>query len=200
MRCLKLYHDAVHGLVARNRGVNDDPERTILFANQHWRYRALHAVDLAWQMVSDLFLVNGVRTLLAWRIETSAMHIARSTWITGLLWMIIVVALFHYSSALSILTTSLWFGPVLTLTNLLQKIPSFAEHGNTVELDSGHRKSNSWRPGLFGRLTIWPYNISHHHEHRSSPEVPWHLLPTVTKPNQTTLPGRRLLPLLLNSK
>jgi fatty acid desaturase len=68
----------------------------------------------------------------------------------------------------------LWFGPYATVTQLLQKLRSFAEHALA---DAEPTLSCSWAPGVLGRLTIWPYNINYHREHHERPEVPWNRLP-----------------------
>jgi len=68
----------------------------------------------------------------------------------------------------------LWFLPLFTVTPVLHKIRSFAEHtGNHQD------PTFTWRPGLAGRLTIWPYNIAYHQEHHRNPSLAWHQLPSV---------------------
>ena len=218
---LMLYHDAVHGLLARSRTLNDalinltvgvpvllpvelfrplhirhhrrlggadDPERTILFARQHWRYRALPPFKLIRQVTADLLLLNGVRTLLAWRTETRCWHVARSTWVIGAAWVGALIALLIFSSDLGVLVVTLWLVPLLTLTNLLQKVRSFCEHGRggETETEEGHDWTFSWRAGVLGRLTLWPYNINRHREHHARPDVPWHRLPSLV---DTATPG-----------
>ncbi len=83
----------------------------------------------------------------------------------------------------------LWFVPYVTVTQLLQKIRSFAEHATA---DADPSLSCSWAPGLLGRLTIWPYNINYHREHHSRPKVPWDRLPAAF-PAARQRPGRDLL-------
>ena len=228
---LMLYHDAVHGLLARDRRLNDaainlfvgvpfllpvevfrplhirhhrhlgqadDPERTILFADQHWRYRALPAATLLRQVLADLFLLNGVRTLLAWRARTPRLRVSTDTWMVALAWAVLLCTLLAHSAGIVALALALWFGPVLTLTNLLQKVRSFSEHGGGNDATGpGHEWTYSWRPGPLGRLFIWPYNINRHREHHAQPDVPWHGLPHVSGAREGELAGDRLGRLLL---
>jgi|APGre2960657468_1045069.scaffolds.fasta_scaffold88065_1 fatty acid desaturase len=67
----------------------------------------------------------------------------------------------------------LWLLPLYTFTQLLQKIRRFAEHTGEVKENT----SGSWKPSLFGKLTIWPYNINYHREHHYKPGIPWDKLP-----------------------
>jgi fatty acid desaturase len=68
-----------------------------------------------------------------------------------------------------------WVGVLLTGTQLIQKVRSFAEH---ADADAPER-SYSWRPSLAARLVLWPYNIQYHREHHARPHVPWHRLPAI---------------------
>jgi len=73
----------------------------------------------------------------------------------------------------------LWFGPLLTISNLLQKLRSFGEHSGGPGVTPGWPHwTYSWRVGLFGRLTLWPYHINLHREHHARPMTPWHSLPS----------------------
>jgi len=209
-----LYHDAVHGLLARNRRLNDliinvfvgiplllpvhlyrrfhlshhayfgtghDTERILLYRWQPWDYLPLSRARLLRQLLGDLLLVNMLRTGVAlWREQRNPQSLLRlpPTRITPET--IVLIAL---SGAMLLLWAAsdpaslgrvalLWFGTFFTLTQLIQKVRSFAEHG---PLDSGEA-TYSWRPGLLGRLTLWPYNINYHREHHAHPAVPWHAL------------------------
>jgi len=82
----------------------------------------------------------------------------------------------------------LWFVPYLTVTQLLQKIRSFAEHQGEAQ-DEG--LSCSWAPGMMGRLVIWPHNINYHREHHRQPTVPWDRLPEMF-PHARQRPGDEL--------
>lgn len=79
--------------------------------------------------------------------------------------------------------------PYLTVTQLLQKIRSFAEHA-AADIDPS--LSCSWAPVVLGRLTIWPYNINYHREHHSHPTIPWDRLPAAF-PSVEQRPGRDLI-------
>jgi fatty acid desaturase len=84
-----------------------------------------------------------------------------------------------------------WFVPLLTLTQGIQKVRSFAEH---AALDAPEL-SYSWEPGWFGRLVLWPYNIQYHREHHTKPSIPWFELPAAF-PDREARPGRTLLRIL----
>lgn len=212
---LVLYHDAVHGLFARRRRLNDllanaavgvplllpvhlyralhishhrylgsarDPERLLLYRGQRWNYRPLAAGALAVQLAGDLSGWNAI--ILAGRYfvarrrgGTLALPRCRAYpelgaqfAIWGALWA---------GAGLTVPVTALrlaalWFLPYLTLTQLLQKVRSFAEH---TDDDDHDQRSCSWAPGLLGRLTVWPYNINYHREHHARPDLPWNRLP-----------------------
>lgn len=224
---LMLFHDAVHGLVARNPKLNDfiinlfagvpfllpvevfrplhishhrqlgherDPERTILFANQHWQYKALPLAKLIHQVVADLFLINAIKTILAWRRENRVIQINPATWIAVLLWSCMAIIVFVHSFSIALKISLLWFIPMLTITNLLQKLRSFAEHGGaTAYTGVDHDWTYSWRVGWLGRLTIWPYNINRHREHHDTPFIPWYRLPEQSNSSTADLDSSTLL-------
>ena len=83
----------------------------------------------------------------------------------------------------------LWFVPYVTVTQLLQKVRSFAEHTHAHDDPT---LACSWAPGVLGRLTIWPYNINYHREHHARADVAWNLLPSAF-PSARQRPGRELL-------
>lgn len=208
---LMLFHDAVHGLLAPRRRLNDsiinllvgiphlvpvevyrplhlahhrdlgterDPERRLLYAGQRWNYRPLPLKPLLIQLLGDLFVVNGARTIGAWRRSGAGFHLATGTWVAMVIW---IGALLLASPRILLL----WFVPLLTLTNLLQKVRSFAEHSGGPGVTRGWLDwTYSWRVGLLGRLTIWPYNINLHREHHLRPATPWHRLPTLIRADQ----------------
>ncbi|MBC7894925.1 MAG: fatty acid desaturase [Cytophagaceae bacterium] len=229
-----LFHDGVHGLVARPLRLNDlvvniaagvpllvpvhlyravhlghhrelgsehDPERVLLFHGQPWHYRPLAFPALLVQLAGDTLAWNNVimavRFFRERRSPTSPLRVARTrvhpetalllalfalAWIVGA----IVAPQVTWRIAL------LWFVPYLTLLQLLQKLRSFAEHAGE---GSGDARTYSWAPGLFGRLTIWPYNINYHYEHHEAPSVPWDQLPA-TVPSARRRPGREFVSLL----
>jgi fatty acid desaturase/membrane-associated phospholipid phosphatase len=227
---LVLYHDGVHGLVARGRRVNDfvvnsavgvplllpihlyralhlshhrhlgapsDPERVLLYRGQPWRFRPLPAAALAGQLAGDVLAWNGVVMIVRYLREArggDALKLPRTRPYPELIVQYaIFFALLGWAWATWPVATTraalLWFVPYATLTQLLQKIRSFAEHATA---DADPSLSCSWSPGLLGRLTIWPYNINYHREHHSRPKVPWDRLPA-TFPAARQRPGRDLV-------
>jgi fatty acid desaturase len=227
---LMLYHDAVHGLLARNPRANDflinalvgvphllpvevyrplhfahhrelgtqsDPERRFLYVGQFWRYRPLPAAKLLVQLLGDLLVVNGVLTIAAWSRSGMRPSFSGGTVAIGAVWAVLLACLAVAFPRAALIVAILWFGPLLTLTNLLQKLRSFAEHsGGPYETPGWPHWTYSWRPGLLGRLTVWPYNINLHHEHHSAPFAPWHALPALAEPEAMHLPGHSLLGLI----
>lgn len=211
---LILYHDAVHGHLARVAQINDfmvnlfvgvpallpvevyrplhidhhhelgtdrDPERQLLYANQAWNYQPLPFGALLRQLLGDLLIVNGVRTIAAWRKSRPFPPISAQTMIIAAAWLIVLGLWVKVEPEVAMIALALWFGPLLTLTQLLQKLRSYAEHSGGPGVTPGwHDWTYSWRPGLLGRMTIWPYNINRHREHHQQPDLPWHQLPAVT--------------------
>ncbi|MCO4763227.1 MAG: fatty acid desaturase [Myxococcales bacterium] len=210
-----LYHDAVHGLIARNRRLNDlivnlavgvpmllpvhtyrrfhishhatlgtenDTERVLLYRWQPWNYEPLGTWPLIRQLLGDLLLVNQLR--MGWALLTelrkpdSLLRLPPSkpfveTFVMqGLLLAGVVWALLAAPEA-TLKIIALWVGPLLTLTQAIQKVRSFAEHGPLP----GPELTYSWRPGWLGRQLLWPYHISYHKEHHERPNVPWFELP-----------------------
>lgn len=231
---LMLFHDAVHGLLARDRRLNDflinllvgvphllpvesyrplhlahhrelgsarDPERTLLYARQHWHYQPLSGNALLRQLAGDLFLVNGLRTMVALSKRGGMPMPQRATLIPAAAWALTLGVIFARWPTAFIPVMVLWFVPLLTMTNLLQKLRSFAEHSGGPGVTPGWNDwTYSWRPGLLGRLTIWPYNINRHLEHHGAPAVPWHALPLLSAESQPALAGSELPALLYTNK
>jgi len=164
----------------RQLGTAHDPERQLLYAGQSWNYRPLPAAALLRQLLGDLLLVNGIRTIAAWLgshpdrpIRTATVALA-GAWLAALaIWLAVAPA----AASVALL---LWFGPLLTLTQLLQKLRSFAEHSGGPNVTPGWPDwTYSWQAGPLGRLTIWPYHIHYHREHHARPALHWHELPAV---------------------
>jgi len=227
---LMLYHDAVHGLLARSPGLNDflinlfvgvphvlpvefyrplhlthhrklgtdeDPERALLFAGQFWHYRPLPTKKLIGQLLGDLFVVNGIRTIRAWGRKSGGIVLHPLTFVPVVLWVTAVVAAASHAPLVAGSVLLLWFGPLLTLTNLLQKLRGFAEHSGGPGVTPGWDDwTYTWRIGWPGRLTIWPYNINRHLEHHARPGVPWHRLPQLSAGTERARDGRTLWQLL----
>lgn len=227
-----LYHDAVHGLVAKPLRLNDavvnafagvpmllpvhvyrslhmvhhrqlgtlrDPERVLLYAGQDWDYRPLPARFLLRQLLFDTLLVNQLKTAgryLRERLRGGTLDLPRGRawpelgalyllWWGGFAW------LAWSDPALAGQIALVWLVPLVTLTQGIQKVRSFAEH---AALDAPEL-SYSWQPGPLGRLVLWPYNIDYHREHHERPSVPWYLLPSAF-PDRRARPGRTLPALL----
>jgi fatty acid desaturase len=208
---LRLFHDAVHGLLARRLVVNDalinalvgvptlvpievyrplhlrhhrllgteaDPERALLFVGQHWSYAPLATGPLLRQLAGDLLLVNGIRTLSALARADGPRRVRRATLFLAAVWIAAIAACLWRWPAATATALALWLVPLLTVTQLLQKLRSFAEHSGGPGATPGwHEWTYTWRVGLLGRLTIWPYHINLHLEHHAEPHVPWHELP-----------------------
>ncbi|MDP2310009.1 MAG: fatty acid desaturase [Pseudomonadota bacterium] len=226
-----LYHDAVHGLIARPRRLNDllinvfvglpqllpihiyrslhlvhhqhlgterDPERLLLYAGQPWAYQPLPAGALARQLLGDLFLWNNVATGLRYarerlapnpRLRLPAVVVYPEFFLLAAIFYGVGAALAWQAPDLALRVAIAWFLPLVTLTQAIQKVRSFAEHG-------AEGVSYSWAPGLFGRLVLWPYNIHYHREHHARADVPWFELPA-TFPDRDARPGSALGALLL---
>jgi fatty acid desaturase len=227
---LMLFHDAVHGMLARSQGLNDilinlfvgvpnmlpievyrplhlthhrklgtvdDPERKFLYAGQAWRYRPLSTTKLLLQLLGDLFVVNGARTIAAWRRAGGVLVLRPPTILSLAMWMAMMFAFMWNSPLVAGTVLLLWFVPLMTLTNLLQKLRSFAEHSGGPGVTPGWSDwTYTWRVGWLGRLTIWPYNINRHLEHHAQPNLAWHRLPQLATGTQHALEGRMLVNLL----
>ena len=167
----------------RALGTAEDPETHLLYAEQHWRYRPLPPGTLVRQLLGDLFVVNGARTIAAWRrwqSSDSSRTTAKTPWLTvsvAMLWLLGVGGWLLVSPATAMIALALWVLPLLTLTQLLQKLRSYAEHSGGLDSTPGWPHwTYSWRPGWFGRLTLWPYRINLHREHHERPQLHWHEL------------------------
>jgi len=200
-RRLHLAHHARLGTVA-------DPERLLLYRDQPWRYRPLGLFALSRQLLGDLLLLNNLRILVHFRRELRdpksllALSPAK-TWpeyyLTALAGLVAFVAWCVLDPTSAGHFALLWFVPLFTLTQAIQKIRSFAEHGPMVPGSDDSELTYSWRPGLFGRLTLWPYHINYHREHHVQPRIPWYELPR-SFPDSRLRPGRALLRLLWNGR
>jgi fatty acid desaturase len=210
---LILYHDGVHGLVARSRRLNDflvnsavgvpllapihlyrglhlvhhahlgepdDPERVLLYRGEPWTFRPLRARQLVRQLAGDVLGWHSIALVLRYvRERWTERHLkATRPRVPGADSPIpdprrgdrrpLASGLFRR------FVSGCCGSGHLTVTQLLQKIRSFAEH---VTEDVDPSLSCSWAPGILGRLTIWPYNINYHREHHAHPMIPWDQLP-----------------------
>jgi fatty acid desaturase len=180
----------------RALGTDRDPERQLLYAGQAWSYRPLPPGALLRQLLGDLLIVNGVRTIAAWQRTRSRPVIRRHTVAIAAAWLVVLASWVALAPQAAILALALWLGPLLTVTQLLQKLRSFAEHSGGPGATAGWQDwTYSWRVGLLGRLTIWPYRINYHREHHEQPALHWHELPPAVDP-RPRLAGRSLWRLL----
>lgn len=228
-----LYHDAVHGHLARSPRLNDlltnvfigwpqllpihvyrplhrrhhqklatpeDPERILLYAGQPWNFHPLPKAALARQLLLDFCGVNlvrsGVQLLKEKRNPASLLRLPPETvrWESLLAAATLVAAVAILAMHAPVATArcaALWFVTLLTGTQLLQKLRSFAEHSDGQGCDP----SCSWSPGWLGRATLWPYHINYHREHHRRPRHPWYRLPQAF-PKVRQRPGKELPELL----
>ncbi len=162
----------------RELGTDRDPERQLLYVNQAWNYQPLPFGALLRQLLGDLFVVNGARTIAAWRKSRPFPPMSAQTMIIAAAWIIALGLWIYAQPAAAMIALALWILPLLTLTQLLQKLRSYAEHSGGPGVTPGWQDwTYSWRPGLLGRMTIWPYNINRHREHHQKPGLAWHQLP-----------------------
>jgi fatty acid desaturase len=193
---IHLYR-ALHLSHHRHLGADCDPERVLLYRGQPWTFRPLAAGALLRQLAGDALAWNGVVMTVRYLRETSggkSLRLPRTRPYPELTLQFVVFAGVVAGSVVlwpvtTLRVALLWFVPYITVTQLLQKIRSFAEHATA---DADPTLSCSWSPGLVGRLTIWPYNINYHREHHSRPKVPWDRLPAAF-PSARQRPGRHLL-------
>ncbi|MEP6692517.1 MAG: fatty acid desaturase [Gemmatimonadaceae bacterium] len=189
---------AVHIGHHRHLGTERDPERVLLYHAQPWRYRPLALGPLARQVAGDVLgwhnIVMAVRFFRVRRDPRSPLRMAATRAYPELALTIALFAAAVIAGAIvaPVITgriALLWLVPYFTLTQLLQKVRSFAEHAGEGSADA---ITYSWAPGLLGRLTIWPYNINYHREHHARPGVPWNEIPSAI-PSTRRRPGRELV-------
>jgi len=195
---LHMYR-ALHLSHHRHLGEACDPERVLLYRGQPWQYRPLGTLALVRQIAGDLSGWYAIGTAIRYFRERRAgralkLRAMRPYPELALQFVVfygpVVAAFVMWPPAREAITraAALWFVPYVTVTQLLQKIRSFAEHGTPAAEPS---LSCSWSPGLLGRLTIWPYNINYHHEHHAHPKIPWNRLPSAC-PSSARRRGREL--------
>lgn len=183
----------------RNVGTPSDPERRFLYVGQPWQFRPLRTLALARQLLGDLFVLNMVRNMVAYRRSgvkplrlSSPFHAAAFVWLS----IVGMLVLLCSPSTLAIVA-ALWFGPLLTVSAMIQKIRSMAEHSGGPHITPGWADwTYSWRVGWIARVILWPYHINLHQQHHRSPAIPWHALPSTLGADTTQLSTRDLLRLL----
>ncbi len=196
---IHLYR-SLHLVHHRTLGTERDPERLLLYVDQDWNYRPLTAVPLARQLLGDLLLWNNLKTAFRYAahradpnspLKLPKIRIFPEFYLQVAAMVGLVAATGWYAPWLLARVALVWVVPLLTLTQAIQKVRSFAEH---AALDAPEL-SYSWAPGWFGRAVLWPYNIQYHREHHIHPSVPWYELPTRFA-DRTARPGRELPRLL----
>ena len=177
-------------------GTARDPEKQLLYAGQPWDYRPLSLSSLMRQLLGDLLIVNGARTIATWRSTQPLPPIRPLTVVIAAVWLAALGFWVAFAPGKALIALILWFVPLLTLTQLLQKLRSFAEHSGGPGATPGWQDwTYSWRIGRLGRLTIWPYNINYHREHHERPDLRWHELPAAAT-TRNWLAGRTFWRLL----
>ena len=173
---------AIHISHHKHVGTPKDPERLLLYWGQPWNYKPMKSSALLLQFLGDVSGFNSLVMMARYmmmRLGDNEFDLTSTRAYSDLM---LIFAAFATGVAVSlymwpgetVAVLLLWFIPYLTFTQFLQKVRSFAEHS----LDEKDNYTYSWDPGLFGRLTIWPYNINYHREHHVSPSVSWDLLPS----------------------
>lgn len=170
-RALHLSHHA-------DVGTPNDPEEIILYSGEPWNFKPLGLRLLMIQIFCDLFFINNLRATIKTlreevggnsRVRLLKARVYPEYYIYVAMFFLSFVFMWFYWPALFWLTVIYWVLPLLTLTHLLHKIRSFAEH---CRLES--ESTMSWDPGLFGKLILWNYSIHFHREHHENPQLPWH--------------------------
>lgn len=185
-------------------GTEADPERILLYRDQPWDYRPLGLWALTRQLAGDLFMVNNLRTLKHFSRELRDPHSVLALpplrmfpelWVIVALFTGLAVAGLVVDAEIFARFALLWFVPLVTLTQAIQKVRSFVEH---APMDAP-KLTYSWRPGWFGRFVLWPYHINYHREHHVHPRVPWYRLPQ-TFPHVVQRPGSSLWSVLWSGR
>ncbi|NYH18036.1 fatty acid desaturase [Paraburkholderia bryophila] len=193
------FYRPLHLAHHREVGTPRDPERQFLYDRQPWRFRPLGALALARQLLGDLLVLNMVRNMAAYRRSNpQPIRVGKPFLAATVVWIAIVATLVATCSAHTLgIIALLWFGPLLTLSVMIQKIRSMAEHSGGPHATPGWADwTYSWRVGWLGRVMLWPYHINLHLQHHRSPAIPWHALPGEIGQDEARLDAGALLPLL----
>lgn len=193
------FYRPLHLAHHRHVGTAQDPERRFLYQNQRWTFRPLDTLSLSRQLAGDLLLLNTLRTMRAYRRAGGAVVRPTAPMLAaGLVWALIVGWLVYLCSAKTLmLLAALWFGPLFTLSVLLQKLRSFAEHsGGPGVTPDWNDWTYSWWVGWMGRIFIWPYHINLHLQHHRNPNTAWYDLPSQVLASDHVMSSRRFPGLL----
>lgn len=180
-------------------GTANDPERRFLYHRQPWDFRPLSGKLLVRQLLGDLFLINTLRNLRAYKAAGGASpKMTRPVLVASMIWLGLLSFIASQTSAQTILLiVFFWFVPLATLGTLLQKIRSIAEHSGGPDVTSGWGEwTYAWKVGCTGQFFIWPYHINLHLHHHRSANHPWHALPSLVTADDVLLDSRTLPSLL----
>lgn len=184
---------AIHISHHKHVGTARDPERLLLYWGQPWDYSPLGTGRLLLQLLGDASGYNSVVMMIRYsqlKYSDDSLVLPASRLFPELIVLFIaficglIISLYIWPE-ITVTLLLLWYLPYLTLTQLLQKLRSFAEHS----LDEDDCFTYDWRPGLLGRLTIWPYNINYHRVHHAHTNIPWDRLPSY-QDNYKPKPGK----------
>lgn len=197
------FYRPLHLAHHRHVGSAQDPERQFLYRNQRWQFRPLDTLSLGRQLFGDLLLLNTLRTMRAYRqAGGAAVRPTTAICAASVVWVFIVGWLVYLCSAHTLtLLAALWFIPLFTLSVLLQKIRSFAEHSGGPGVTPGWDDwTYSWWVGWLGRVFIWPYHINLHLQHHRNPNTAWYDLPLQVRSTDHVMGSRSLIDLLWAGK
>ncbi len=163
-------------------GTEADPEILLYHRGQQWKYEALPGTTLFVQLLGDLTMWNNFKTIWYYFIEKKKqpprLKLVKSKVFPEMYIMIVLfiigigILYFNFPMIMNKLLL-VWLLPFYTFTQLFQKLRSYSEHTFNEE----GTYTGSWKPGLIGRLTLWPYNINYHREHHERPNIAWDELP-----------------------
>lgn len=183
----------------QHTGSTKDPERRFLYHQQLWEFRPLSGELLLRQLLGDLFIINTLRNLRAYReAGGTSPKMTRPIAAASIIWLALLSFIAWQTSAQTMLLIALlWFVPLATLGTLLQKIRSIAEHSGGPDVTPGWQEwTYAWKVGCVSRFFIWPYHINLHLHHHRSANHPWHALPSLVTADDALLDSRTLPSLL----
>ncbi|MFJ2686722.1 fatty acid desaturase [Pseudomonas sp. NPDC087342] len=193
------FYRSLHLEHHQHTGTTRDPERRFLYHQQPWKFRPLGGKLLLRQLLGDLFIINTLRNLRAYRAAGGASPtMTRPVVASGIIWLTLLSFIAWQTSAQTMLLIALlWFVPLATLGTLLQKIRSIAEHSGGPDVTPGWQEwTYAWSVGSIGRFFIWPYHINLHLHHHRNANHPWHTLPGLVRADERLMDSRTLLFLL----
>ncbi|WGS49957.1 fatty acid desaturase family protein [Paraburkholderia sp. D15] len=193
------FYRPLHLAHHRHVGSALDPERQFLYRDQRWQFRPLGTWPLVRQLIGDLLLLNTLRTMRAYRqAGGAAVRPTVPILAACVVWTVIAGWLIYLCSAHTLtMLAALWFGPLFTVSVLLQKVRSFSEHSGGPGVTPGWSDwTYSWCVGWLGRAFIWPYHINLHLQHHRNPNTAWYDLPSQVRSSDHVMSSRGLVGLL----